>query len=111
MCVYACAGQESGPEVREQGACSPAHRADKSGVGIAGSMQQQQQSGDQHECVLRPALCRCVSCICRFNADAAANPHDSRAVHLDDNLRRANLQVCCGWRDWLRGRLAGWLAG
>eukprot|EP00878_Enallax_costatus_P009679 GHUV01010111.1.p1 GENE.GHUV01010111.1~~GHUV01010111.1.p1 ORF type:complete len:168 (+),score=51.26 GHUV01010111.1:301-804(+) len=28
----------------------------------------------------------------RFNADAAANPQDVGAVHLDDNLRRANLQ-------------------
>jgi 1-phosphatidylinositol-3-phosphate 5-kinase len=33
----------------------------------------------------------------RFNADAAANPQDAGAVHLDDNLRRSNLQVrvCC----------------
>jgi hypothetical protein len=40
--------------------------------------------------------CLLVSCVCagcRFNADAAANPQDARAVHLDDNLRRANLQV------------------
>jgi hypothetical protein len=29
----------------------------------------------------------------RFNADAAANPQDAGAVHLDDNLRRSNLQV------------------
>lgn len=29
----------------------------------------------------------------RFNADAAANPQDAGEVHLDDNLRRANLQV------------------
>lgn len=32
----------------------------------------------------------------RFNADAAANPQDAGAVHLDDNLRRANLQVGTG---------------
>jgi hypothetical protein len=37
---------------------------------------------------------------CRFNADAAANPQDSRAVHLDDNLRRANLQVCAQTGSW-----------
>lgn len=30
----------------------------------------------------------------RFNADAAANPQDAGEVHLDDNLRRSNLQVC-----------------
>eukprot|EP00775_Hariotina_reticulata_P003719 gene3719-3981_t len=29
----------------------------------------------------------------RFNADAAANPQDAGAVHLDDNLRRSNLQA------------------
>lgn len=29
----------------------------------------------------------------RFNADAAANPQDAGEVHLDDNLRRSNLQV------------------
>lgn len=35
----------------------------------------------------------------RFNADAAANPQDAGAVHLDDNLRRSNLQVrgFCGF--------------
>jgi hypothetical protein len=43
----------------------------------------------------------------RFNADAAANPHDSGEVHLDDNLRRANLQVrlrCPGLR-WFAATL------
>ncbi|KAI8466583.1 MAG: hypothetical protein J3K34DRAFT_433360 [Monoraphidium minutum] len=29
----------------------------------------------------------------RFNADAAANPQDAGEVHLDDNLRRANMQA------------------
>jgi len=29
----------------------------------------------------------------RFNADAAANPHDAKEVHLDENLRRANLSA------------------
>jgi len=39
------------------------------------------------------ACCASLLPVSRFNADAAANPQDSRAVHLDDNLRRANLQV------------------
>jgi hypothetical protein len=35
----------------------------------------------------------------RFNAEAAANPQDAGEVHLDDNLRRSNLQVRLGeWR-------------
>lgn len=33
----------------------------------------------------------------RFNADAAANPQDAGEVHLDDNLRRSNLQVSWFW--------------
>ena len=34
----------------------------------------------------------------RFNAEAAAKPQDSSEVHLDDNLRRANLQAREGCR-------------
>ena len=32
----------------------------------------------------------------RYNESAAANPHDAGEVHLDDNLRRSNLQVGAG---------------
>jgi hypothetical protein len=53
----------------------------------------------------------------RFNADAAANPQDAGEVHLDDNLRRSNLQVGGGGRkvqgQGVRGNGVGggWAAG